>query len=634
MSSVIVGEHAAVVDRAIEQLPMSVIGKIRSMLRKHPWLEWMIPAALCAIMLGQLFLSVRQLSETADESTHLFAGYRYLKCGDLEFSREHPPLGRVVAAAPLLPMNLEVNCSPINGTDAQQALAAHGWLYSRPGWWVALSHARMAISVFAVGLCFLVWIAARSMFGLTTAITATILLIFEPNVLAYGALALTDMPVTFALSFAVFGFYLWVRNRTIPFLLLAGLATGLTLIAKHSGVLIIPILCVLAVADAYIPREDGRPRLNIAFRNLLAVGLVCVMAVMVVWVGYGFAKQSPQVAAVSGNFWLLPRPYLQGFEEALALTKFTPITNVVHRTPWFYVLRTLAIQQTTAFLALIPLAIIGAVMFRRQRRRELLFLLLPACVYLAVCMRAERIGGIRHILPMLPFLLIVVAAGCVELAKRLRWVNYAVICLIVLHAASSLRAYPNDLSYANELWGGPTKAYKYLPANDLGQGYLQARDYLERHPADPCWLLTGWQWNPSLYGVPCQAVGYWFGGRIPPHLSGTVIVSSTLLSTSDTAQVEAVAPFTKLIPKDSIGGSTLLVFEGDFDTRAAAGMSAWREAVNTGSLDAANEAVALAPESAYAHEARCTLANDNPTQQAEVQQFEQEIRRAYESPNP
>ncbi len=655
MSSVIDDEHAAVVDLPIEQLPMSVISKIRSTLRKHPWMEWMIPAALCAVMLGQLFFSIRQISETADESTHLFAGYRYLKCGDLEFSREHPPLARVVAAAPLLPMNLEVNCSPINGTDAQQALAAHGWLYSRPGWWAVLSHARIAISIFAAGLCFLVWIAARRMFGLATAITATILLIFEPNVLAYGALVLTDMPITFALFFAVFGFYLWVRNRTIPFFLLAGLATGLSLIAKHSGVLVVPILILLAVADAYIQPKNERPRLSIALRNLLAVGLVCVMAVMVVWVGYGFATrpQTPQPQAASANFWLLPRPYLQGFEEALALTKFTS-TNLVHRTPWFYVPRTLAIQQTAAFLALIPLAAIGAVVFRRQRRRELLFLLLPACIYLAACMRAGRIGGIRHILPILPFLLIVVAAGCVELAKRSRWVNYAVICLIVLHAASSLHAYPNYLSYANEFWGGPTKAYKYLPANDLGQGYLQARDYLGQHPTDPCWLLTGWQWNPGLYGVPCQTVGYWFGGRIPPHLRGTVIVSSTLLSTADEAQVGAVAPFTKIRPKDSIAGSTLLVFEGDFDTRAAAGMSAWREAVNTGSLDAANEAVALAPESAYAHEARCmlladkgqpfaalaecdiaiTLANDNPIQQAEVQQYEQEIRRAYESPNP
>ena len=59
----------------------------------------------------------------------------------------------------------------------------------------------------------------------------------------------------------------------------------------------------------------------------------------------------------------------------------------------------------------------------------------------------------------------------------MRWVSYALPCLILLHAASSLHAYPSYLSYANEFWGGPTQAYKYEPAIDWGQAYPQAKDY-------------------------------------------------------------------------------------------------------------------------------------------------------------
>ena len=164
-------------------------------------------------MLGQLLLSVRQVSQTADEATHLYSGYRYLKCGDLTVSPEHPPLAKVIAAAPLLPMNFAVNCAPFKGNDLQQAFAGLTWLYSQ-NWPVALARARMAVSIFAVGLCLLVWITARRMFGLTTAVVASLLLIFEPNVLAYGSLVMTDVPVTCMLLFAVLGFYLWVRHRT------------------------------------------------------------------------------------------------------------------------------------------------------------------------------------------------------------------------------------------------------------------------------------------------------------------------------------------------------------------------------------------------------------------------------------
>jgi Dolichyl-phosphate-mannose-protein mannosyltransferase len=651
----------AVVDVLVaEGVPTSVIGGIRSALRNNPWMEWLIPAALCAVLLGQLFLSVRQLSEICDESTHLFAGYRYLKCGAVDFSLEHPPLARMVAAAPLLPMNLKMDCSPVIGDDAQQAMGAHNWLYSQQDWQAALFRARMAVSGFAVGLCLLVWIAARRMFGLTTAITATILLILEPNVLANGALVMTDIPSTCTLFFAVFGFYLWVRNRTAPFLLLAGLATGLALLAKHSGVLAIPILCLLAIADPYIQPENERPPSSMALRNLLAVVAICALAMGIVWAGYGM-----QLAPKGLQPGLLPQPYLQGFAAALALTNhaapvFT-LGNIYQHTPWFFVPLNFAIRSTAAFLIMIPLAAFGASFLIQQHRRQFLFLLLPAGIYLVVCLHAESIGGIRHLLPMLPFLLIVVAAGCVALAQRVRWVPYAVICLIVLHAASSLHASPNYLSYANEFWGGPTKAYQYLPAIDLGQGYPQARDYVQRHPANPCWLLTGWQWSPGFYGVPCQ-----FVGRIPPRMRGTVIVSSTLLASASAEQVEAVAPFTRVRPKDSIGGSTLLVFEGDFDTSAAAGMSAWRAALMSqtpeAALQNADDAVALAPKSQHAHEVRCLilgksghpfaaiaeceyavqLAQGDPvhraefqqSREAEVQELIRQIRLAYYLPNP
>jgi hypothetical protein len=78
--------------------------------RKYPRLEWLIPLLFCAIMLAQVILSGRQLSQTADEATHLYAGYRYLKCSDLTVSPEHPPLAKVVAATPLLLMNVSVDC--------------------------------------------------------------------------------------------------------------------------------------------------------------------------------------------------------------------------------------------------------------------------------------------------------------------------------------------------------------------------------------------------------------------------------------------------------------------------------------------------------------------------------------------
>ncbi|MGA9931734.1 MAG: hypothetical protein WBQ13_12355 [Terriglobales bacterium] len=193
-------------------MPKSVIGSFRSVLGKHPRLEWLIPTLLCTVMFGQLLLIGHQLSQTADEATHLYSGYRYLKCGDLTVSPEHPPLAKIVAAAPLLLMNEQVDCTPFQGSDVAQAFASLQWFYSQ-NWESKLFWTRMAVSVFAMGLCALVWIAARRMFGFGAAVVATLLVAFEPDVLASGALITTDLAVTTTLMFAVFVRTVAVRLR-------------------------------------------------------------------------------------------------------------------------------------------------------------------------------------------------------------------------------------------------------------------------------------------------------------------------------------------------------------------------------------------------------------------------------------
>jgi len=227
--------------------------------RRYPRLEYLVPALLCAVLLAQLILSSGQLSHTADEATHLYAGYRYLKCGDLSVSPEHPPLAKVVDSVPLLAMNVAVDCTPFKGNELQQAFAGVNWLYSQ-NWPVVLERARATACVFAIGLSLLVWIGARRMFGFATAVVATLLLVFEPNVLAYGPLVLTDVPVTCLMLLAVLGFYFWIQRWRTWYLLLTAVATGLTLLTKHSGLAVVPVLCALALWDGLQQSEGGRSK--------------------------------------------------------------------------------------------------------------------------------------------------------------------------------------------------------------------------------------------------------------------------------------------------------------------------------------------------------------------------------------
>lgn len=562
---------------------------------KHRWLEWVVPAILCVLLLGQLFFSVRRLSQTADESTHLYAGYRYWKCADLGFGSEHPPLAKLVAAAPLLSTPIAEQGCAVIGNEADSSL---NWLYGMTDWDSVLFRARAAISVFSLGLCILVWMTARLMFGFTEAVLATTLLACEPNVLAHGALVTTDMVVTFAFLFAVYAYYRYLTGRSSQFLLLSGLATGLALAAKHSGVVVIPVLAVLATLDALLQSDERRARWRNVLLNMGGAALICAIAVGVLWVVYGFhfsarpgdtaywtslQSNASGLLSILHSLHVLPEAYLGGLQGASGLANqigWTVIWGKVYpHGQWFFFPLVIVIKFTAALLALLVLGAISVRFLYRDHRRELLFLLVPVIIFLAVSMHTTMNAGVRHILPVVPLLLIFAAAAVLEWARHLHWIRWVVILLVVLHAASSLRAFPNYLSYANELWGGPTRLYEYLPNSDWGEAYKQVKIYVDEHHAEPCWVLTYFRMNPKSQGIPCDSFVA-FGGHaaprqaIPPRMKGTVIVSSSAISAIDAQPGGVLFAFTQVKPKDHIGGSAMLVYEGDFDTHTVA---SWNE---------------------------------------------------------
>jgi len=601
MSTVTEDQGVAVVDAPDhERVPKSVIGNIRSALRERPWLEWLIPCALCLILLAQVLLSVQQMSQHADEATHLYAGYRVLKCGDYTFGREHPPLAKMLAATPLLWSNVPMECSRrAEGADEEEQ--ATRWLYSRDDWWSLLMRARVAASLAAVALCLAVWITACRMFGRAVAVVSTTALVFEPNILAHSALLLNNILLSALFLLTVFGLYLWSRERSVRLAVGTGLLAGLSLLTKHSAVILIPVLILFAVAEAWIKkredRSDKREFSRRALRNLGGVTAILVIAAATIWCGYGMRysqawgrASDPIVAAKLTGLksadvqivkavraaHLMPQAYLDGLIDVRGSVagEADAVIDILGRpypdTPWFFFPLAMTIKFTAPFLAMLALGGAGLILFGWERLREFVFLLLPALLFLAASMSIPTTNiGIWHVFPMVPFLAIAAAAGCVYLARRYRVAAGVLVCLLVLHAVCSLRAYPNYLSYANELWGGPQNLYRYLPDTDDNQTYWQVSRYMEQYPNTPCWLNSDWRVPASKYGVPCVQMGDHWETQLPARMKGIVFVSSTWLQI-DGRPGDPLAPFHQSQPKALLGGSAMLVYEGEFDTRVAA----------------------------------------------------------------
>jgi Dolichyl-phosphate-mannose-protein mannosyltransferase len=383
-------------------------------------------ATLLLILLLQLGLSVRQESISWDEGDHLFSGYESWKRFDFGLNPEHPPLVKLVAAIPLLRLQLQV--PELKGRRFKTEAFLDGrdfasWNYAKG----ILFRARMAVSTFTLLLALLVFLAAREMFGTGAGFIALILVAFDPNVLAHGALVTTDMGVSCFIFASVYAFYRYVRAPSILRLVVCGLATGLALASKHTGILVLPMLGVIVLCE--IARRGGSDaasssRGRRALRLAGAFVGTALIAVFVLWCFYGFRYQArpgglqlnptmdkflsrmskPREARVLGtlaHFHVLPESYLygmadiQGVDDAYTGYFFGKIYP--HGT-WLYFPGVLAIKSTLPFLLLALLTAVAVAAGRFARWREILFLTVPPAIYLLVAMCSHMNIGVRHIL--------------------------------------------------------------------------------------------------------------------------------------------------------------------------------------------------------------------------------------------
>lgn len=198
----------------------------------------------------QLALSVHRNSFTWDEDDHIYSGYRSWKHGDFGLNPEHPPLVKLVAALPLLHLPVKMPALQNRFFKLEGFLGGKEFFFNNDADGM-LFRARMAVSFFAVLLAVLVFLAAKELFGTWSGFIALALLAFDPNCLAHGAVMGTDAGLSCFLFASIYAFYRYVKAPSAARLILAGLATGLAVSAKHTAILVFPMLGMLAMCEVF-----------------------------------------------------------------------------------------------------------------------------------------------------------------------------------------------------------------------------------------------------------------------------------------------------------------------------------------------------------------------------------------------
>ena len=603
-------------------------------------LSWLLLAALIAVMGTELVLSIQSESQTWDEACHIFAGYSYWTRGDFGMNPEHPPLVKLLTTIPLLTMHLQVPAHPKIFSKEEDFTTATQFLYKNDAEQI-LFRTRMMAAGLTILLALALFTAVYKMFGIGPAFIALVFLVFEPNILAHGMVITTDVGLTCFLFATVYAFYRYVKEPSALNLAMTGLLAGLSLATKHSGILVFPILIILAIVEVIgLDRSELRPerakRLSRLSLSIVAIGVV---AVAVLWAFYGFHAeprsgmdtqarvveyagrlQHPFQAKMISQFarWhLLPEPYLYGLADVGFTAEFSHsylLGTIYPHGKWFYFPVAFVIKTTLSLLLLLILVPLAA-WVHSGRRRELLFLAIPPAFYFVVAMSSGMNIGVRHILPIYPFIIALAGWAAWTLSQRRRAWRYVIAALLVFGAVSSLRAYPVYLAYSNEFWGGPSSTYKYLSDSnaDWGQQLKATKKYLDSRNVDHCWFayFADVVVDPAYYGIPCKPLttiaSVWLQPSIdvPASVDGPVLISAGVLSGYEfgPGALNPYEQFSKIQPTAVIEHG-VFVFDGHFDIPLAAALNHVTQAqlaVQTNQWDRAlteaEAAAALAPNS-------------------------------------
>jgi uncharacterized protein YqgC (DUF456 family) len=476
--------------------------------------EGVAVAALLTAQLALLAHGVLRDGMTYDELLYVASGYRQVALGDHRFGAEHPPLALALAALPLLA--LEVNVRPIRPGGS---FSAFDFVHRDNRDVPLLAVARASIVALSLVLSLVVWRFTRAAYGPPAGLAALAVAVFHPSLLAHGHLVTTDLAGALAMVSTSWAMWRWCTAPSPARAAMVGLLLGALLSTRLTGLLLLPVLAVLAVQ--WWRRSAARPS-RAAELGWLA-GACAALVPLVIWAAYGFRHDAwpgepwptthpPYwVDAVRGTLAMrivdaldhvVPAGYwasLQSYVVASTMLRWSYLLGEVSSEGWrHYYLVTLLVKNTPGFL--IALGAL-AVAWRRIDRGSALHWLLPAgVVFVAASLLKVQLGD-RYILPVYPYLAMAMGALAPSLLRS-RGGQVFMGAVLLLHAAPMLLGSRHGLvAYTNPLVGH-ARAHLVVGDSsfDWGQDLPRLAAWVREHPG-PLQLAYWGTDDPSRYAL-------------------------------------------------------------------------------------------------------------------------------------
>lgn len=429
---------------------------------------------LLLVVFAILLIGAQQTTLTADEPTYIALGYGLLARGPAVFpllaQRGYPPLLIALEALPFYLGHPHIPVEQLPGWATDYATFTQAFAAAVPLAQMKLL-ARLPIIWLAMLLGAVVWRWGKDLWGSRAGLLALGVLSFDPLLLAHGRLANSDAGAVVLGTAVLYATWRWRQRPAWRWAVMGGVMLGLTLLAKVSGLL-------WGVASGVMVAVTV---LQLQQRRLLLHGFAgATLSLLILWLGYGF-EWGPLP-----NFpWPVPAPtywqsllYLDGYTDTYFALGWRSSAGW-----WWYFPLAFLIKNPLPLLIGLGLSLIVLWQHRLARGDYLLLAFFPA-LYTGVAIVEALNLGYRFMLPLHPFFYLAIGGGLTHWLKTKHAAVFrrgAALMLAVWYVGLTLRTFPYEISFFNELVGGPDGGYRYLSDSNVDWG--QARDVVQAYAA-------------------------------------------------------------------------------------------------------------------------------------------------------
>lgn len=469
-----------------------------------------------------------------DETAHIGAGYSYVATYEYRLNPEHPPLVKDLAGITV----------GLSGVDDTQAFNSDSWAKEVNGQWdfgreliyfsgndadAITRAARLPMLIFFVLAAFYLFIWARELYGDRAGFIALVLFAFSPTVLAHSRFVTTDVAALFGVVIATYFFLRYLKNQSKINLAVAGLAFGVAQLLKFSLILLIPYLFVLAILYALLHKK---------WRVVGGTILIMVIGYLfVVWPfylrhvqNYAPEKQKADMEQTLSNFKVRPladavtyfadKPVIRAMSQysfgVLMATQRVAggnttyfLGNVSAEGDREYFPLMYLVKEPLAYWILVLLGLMFLVRQKMGRWKDWMkdhFVEVAMLAWLVIYWGTSIAGslniGIRHMLPIYPFTIILVSGLLIGFLKdNARWKLILITVLLGWYVFEAVNIHPAYLTYYNQAVGGPSGGRMIAVDSNLdwGQDLKRLANWVEENEVKEIHLDYFGQADPEYY---------------------------------------------------------------------------------------------------------------------------------------